>query len=586
MYEVSEYYKSAISKNTKAWCIKVEVKQNRKSETIVVLEGDDLITDTFSMSRQSTSKSNFSIGGVCAAEASLTLTYEGIQKLSSRNLLRKDICFKIRTWLKTEDPEQSDDDFSMNIDGTENITGLVENGFLYIYEIKNADYACDVKLYDSMLAFDCDFSTKDAISLEQGAKTIYGWLELFCSSCSNESYDITIADGVEEKLINNTVLINVDSSADLNTYRDAIGYLSILAGGFAVIDRSGELDIRYYNNDNVAVIGDSLITEYYFDENVYSVESLSTSIAGFDYNIESDEVLEDALRADLFINENTFLRGIQPQDAENLTETVRSFIDNIFDRIKFIRFLGGSFETPCRPELDVGDCVSINVKVLDKSGGKSVIVPKTYSNILICGHSWRYQTYSTVKCRSYSEVSSSTRSSSPSKTTGSGGVSVANTVMRFVGTEDVSLRGGRQDTLFNVVFLLDANMECLVSFTAIANIAEAGDIEFIIIYDNIEYICRPKYTSQVGWFTYSFSIGLAESDSDMQHSLVINAMSYGVVLDISKFDYQVIVTASGMGGAEDEWTGRYDISERVRPIAIGGGNIVINSFSEAVEHTV
>lgn len=577
MFNVSDYYKSSISNGVNSWKLKLFIKDNRLSDTIVELSEDDIISDSLKISSQSTNNSNFTIGGVCSSKVSIILTYDGIEKLKSVNMLRIGVCFQIKYWLKVDDENQSDIDFSINVDGTENKTGQVEMGYFYIYKIENSDYNCTLELYDAMLAFDKDVSNKDAISLKQGAKIIYDWLVLFCESCSNEVYKMSVSQSLADKLINNNEVIFLDSSMNIDTYRNVMGYISILTGGFLIINRSGELDVCYYNNETSFELQDSRITDYKFDDNVYCITSLSTSIAGFDYTSSDKDLVYTDLPCDLYINENPFLRALQQYDKDELDDKIKLFIDNIFNKIKGLRFLGGSFESVCRPELELGDCITVKTKVLDKSKNPSEVVDKVFNNIIVCNILSSFQTYNTVKCNGFSEFTSKSRSSSSFKT--SSDSKVTNAVMRFVGTKDIVLNAEETRTMFTVLFLLNAEMQCHVALMAIASIITAGDIEFKITYDNVEYFCRPKYTSQIGYFTYSFDIGLDAVDTDMQHSLVIEVVSKGIELKANSFDYQLVITASGVKDASAEWNGRYEVSDFVKPLLISEDNIKLNDYS-------
>ena len=54
------------------------------------------------------------------------------------------------------------------------------------------------------------------------------------------------------------------------------------------------------------------------------------------------------------------------------------------ESLENVYFYGGSFEILGRPELDCGDCITINTLVLDKA--TDTMVSKVYPNVLICGH--------------------------------------------------------------------------------------------------------------------------------------------------------------------------------------------------------
>lgn len=630
MFPVSAYYLSSILNSERKWQIKGEVKLSNTSATLVTLENDDFITNTFQINRQSTNSGSFTLGGVCSTRVNLTLTYSGIGKMKSVSALQKGYCVKLAVWLKTSDPNQSDTDYSKNLDLSENTTGKVELGYFHIYNIKNSDYQCDLELYDAMLAFDRDITNQDAIYLYQGAKCISDWLELFCESCSTTNYQLSLADGVASKILNNEALFFIGTDSTLKNYRDAIGYLSILAGGFAIINRDGELDIEFYQTDSVLSVPHNNVMSYDVDDNLYRVAKLSTSIAGFDYSAYNSAQVLGALGAEIFLTENPFLRGIQPEDATELSTTIIDIIDSLMESLENVYFYGGSFEILGRPELDCGDCITINTLVLDKA--TDTMVSKVYPNVLICGHNWGYQVWSTVKCNSYVEVTASSKPTSSFKTaSGGGGGGATNSTVYFVGTKDLTLQANRTITVFDILFLNKANISAHASVTITADIIQAGDVEFKILYDNVEYWSRPKWSIHEGYYTFSFDIGLASTEVDQQHSLIIQAISKAsrhfnirsainqnkdnifdlddrvvaleggqtggtsdvdrndypmtsTIMSVAALDYQIVITASGVRQGEASWTGRYELADDVPQYSVGYNNPVkFTDFSENID---
>ena len=169
MYSVNQKYIDKISSDdTKDFTFKLNVKLIKDASTLLTLTPNDVEADSLQLSRQATSNSYFTLGGVCSSKLTMSLTSSGVDKLLEAGLLRKDICFEYNEWLKVDDVNQSDSDYSINTDGTENTTGKVKNGYFYVNNVENSDYSCNLELYDSMLAFSIDISYNDGIILTQG----------------------------------------------------------------------------------------------------------------------------------------------------------------------------------------------------------------------------------------------------------------------------------------------------------------------------------------------------------------------------------------------------------------------------------
>ncbi len=585
MFPVSAYYLNSILNGDRRWQLKAEISLSNSSSVLITLANDDFVTQTLQVSRQSTNSSSFTIGGVCSTKLNLSLNYKGIAKVKSVSALQKGYCFRLILWLKTNDPNQSDTDYSKNRDDSSNTTGRVDLGYFYIYNIKNSDYQCDLELYDAMLAFDRDITYQDQIYLYQGAKTITEWLELFCTSCSTANYQLVLADGVASKILNNSILFSIGNDSTLKSYRDAIGYLSILAGGFATINRSGELDIEIYKTTSLLEVEHNNVVEYDVDDNLYRVAKLSTSIAGFEYTAYNSNAQLGALGAEIFLDENPFLRSMQPEDGEELQTSIKDILDTLMAGIEDIFFYGGSYQILGRPELDIGDCITIKTKVLDKVN--NVMIDKNYPYVLVCGHNWAYQTWSSIKCNSYIEVTAKSKPTSSFKGTGGGGGggSATNSTIGYTGTRDISLSANRTATLFDVLFLASAGIATHAAITAVADITAVGNIAFRITHNNVTHFLMPKWTlANTGYFTFSFDVMLDASDVDMQHSLVVEVVSsQGLTAEIDQLQYQLILTASGVSDGGGSWTGRYEFTDTVPQYIVALSNpIKYTGFSETI----
>ena len=267
MYSVNQKYIDKISSDdTKDFTFKLNVKLNKDATTLLTLTPDDVESDSLKLSRQATSNSYFTLGGVCSSKLTMALTSSGVDRLLDAGLLRKDICFEYNEWLKVDDINQSDSDYSINTDGSENLTGKVKNGYFYVSNVENSDYSCNLELYDSMLAFSTDISYNDGIILTQGYRSILDLFTLFCKSCSTDLYKLTVASDIESRIYNKDVLFSLGNDGSVDSYRNALGYLSILAGGFVIINRNGELDIVNYNNTLVASLDENRVYDYSMSE--------------------------------------------------------------------------------------------------------------------------------------------------------------------------------------------------------------------------------------------------------------------------------------------------------------------------------
>lgn len=565
MYNVNQKYLDKInSDDTKDFTFKLNVKLHKDASTLLTLTPTDVEASSLQLSRQATSNTYFTLGGICSSKLTMSLTSSGVDKLLEAGLLRKNVCFEYNEWLKVDDENQNSSDYSINTNGSENITGKVKNGYFYINKVENSDYSCNLELYDSMLAFSVDISYNDGIILTQGYRSILELLTLFCTSCSNDVYKITVASDVESRIYNKDVLFSVGNDGSVDSYRNALGYLSILAGGFLVINRNGELDLVNYNNLGVAALDENEIYDYSMSETEYEINEISTSVAGFDYTVKNKTSASESL-VKLFFSENPFLRGIQTADAKELDASVKSCVNNMLLSCQGIKFDGGDFEIGHRPELDLGDCIEFQKAYVDYKT-KNVLT-KSYNNVILCNIDSNFNTFDSCSCNKYDlESAYGSKSSSSFKTSSGGGSSalVSSYYTQFL-TKDVSVGAGKEVKLFNSLILLSSGIGAMASFVAVCNITGVGNIQFNIVYDNVAHPIKPRYTlHNEGYFTVSFDIGLDPVDEDMQHSLNIYIKSLDTAtVELSTLDAELIINASGVKSSEPTWTGRYELTDEV-----------------------
>lgn len=584
MYPVSQKYLDQInSNNDNQFTFKLNVKRNRTSETLTTLTPDDLEGVNPIVEKQATGNSYFTIGGVCSSKMTMNLTSSGINKLKDAGMFHQNACLEYIEWLKVDDIAQDEDDFSLNADGTENETGKVECGYYYISTIKNSDYSCTIELYDAMLAFNIDVSYRDGINLTQGYRTIHEFLDMICKACTTDIYQLDLADDIDDRISNKDVTYTLGIDSDVESYRTTLGYLSILACGFLVINRAGKLDIIKYDNNNVAELDENAVFEYEMSDTEYEIHYISTSVAGFNYVAEVSPDTDKTF-ATIFLSENKFLRGIQTADAEELDQKVKDSIDTILEDCKGIKFNGGSITVEHRPELDLGDCISVTKAYVDYT--TKALLTKTYENVIICSINSSFGTFDSISCNDYNLDSAyGNKSSSSFKTSSGGGSSkpISTYFAKYL-ANDLNLEPEAEFQMFNLLILLPSDIGATASIVCVANVTAIGNVEFYIVYDSIELPLKPKYTiHNEGYFTFSFDIGLDPVDGDMQHSLLVYIKSIDTLaLETGATDTEIIINASGVQSIQPSWTGRYEITERVRTIHID--NLVnVFGFEESVQ---
>lgn len=579
----SAYYLTAIAQQQQEWKVKLIFHSGSKSSAIVAtLTDEDILENSLSIESQTTNNTNFTVGGIASSKCNFTLNYKGINKLKTANALKKKICFEVKVWLKTEDPNQDPEDISININESENTSGRIKLGFFYIDEIKDNNYNTQVSAYDAMLAFDISISDADQTFIHGVGGTIAQYMTRFANSCSLGNYEIA-ADLTETPAINNSYILYADEDVSVNNYRDALGYLSQLCDSFMYINENGDLVVKTYSQLEQAQFGHKKVFEYTQGNEQFQIRKISTTAAAFNISSSASSAQTDNY-ADIFIQESPFLRYFFPENAQNIPTVVQTIIDNMMTYIEPLRFTGGQFTLPTRPDIQIGDNISIEVIELDKSTTPPTHVTKTYTNVLICSHVWKYQTYSTVKSLGWAKASASSIQST-SKIKKSSGGSMLNSIIRTIGSTDINLGSQASAKMFAVYFILEANMEAEFTITAVLNVTQAGSFKLNIQLDGVPYILIPKETiPSTGYHTFSFTLGTGSFEYDGQHSLVITLVSLDAFqASCLATDQQLLINATAVRSATPEWTGLYEITEEFTNFDVGLDMMTITDSAPTVQ---
>lgn len=152
-----------------------------------------------------------------------------------------------------------------------------------------------------------------------------------------------------EALPNGTENLSIYSDNDIETYRDVLFYVGQVLGGFFVINRSGELELRKYGNTPVLTVErkhrfSSSFSDFITRYTAVSSTNLRTQIAEY-YALDPDEGL-------------TMNLGVNPLLQFGLEETRKQLCENILNDLAVVNYVPFDSNTIGNPALDVGDILS------------------------------------------------------------------------------------------------------------------------------------------------------------------------------------------------------------------------------------
>lgn len=409
MKNVTALFKASCNSDVVQSLFKIFVYNKLGGSLYATLEGDDFFENSLTITSQATSSSSFNIGGVCAGKLTVTLTRAGVSKLKNASALRKGMCWKVVQWNKVADSSQSTKDFSKNTDGTENTSGKCNLGVFYVSAVENNDYSCGITAYDGMLAFDKTVTSANNQYMQQNKKTVAGWVEWICGICVTGNY--SFEHGVASGLPNSGMSFALSDDKTVSTYRDALGYLSIISGGFCTFDENGAFLIKDYSYTPVSLgMSHKRLITGKFDDKVSEITAVYSSVAGFDFE-RSSTGSSDKNSVEISISENPFIRGLQPYDKTEMDSSVLTSLNNLADAIIMKEFYGCDCTLSAYPFIDIGDCLSIDRVVVSEDGSATDIVETS-----IVVSEITYSAGSSIEIKSNSTSGSSTSISSGSRT--------------------------------------------------------------------------------------------------------------------------------------------------------------------------
>ena len=285
-------------------------------------------------------------------------------------------------------------------------------------------------------------------------------------------------------------------------------------------------------------------------------------VGGIDYESDEYEPIGNYNTVELAIQENLFLRGVQ-YDKDELSTKVQDTLDAISSKICNKHFFGCNITITPRPFLDLGDMLEVKHIVVSSSGD----IQTTTKNQIIVNH-MLYNFGSSLQIQSYSSVADSTISKSssvPSIVPDTG--QNTNAFIHYDGVKNITLVEGQTARLFKEYFAIGANLPCTMAFIAVCNITKEGVLYFDVYYDTELQLIVPTYTiPNLGYQTFSFTMGFAETDTAEVHNIEIKIRSGDCELELNSYKYQLIIMASGVTNEGASWTGVYELFDTLPEI--------------------
>ena len=213
MYPVSADYLTALQNNARADKLRGTVKG-------VAFTGANVISGSFSVRNQLCPATQIQLGGVYVGELDLTFTSEFASSVSSRG-----------SWRGIELAAEIGIELG---DGTFEYVP-VQGGTYTIEAAQWTDAGLKVTAYDNMMKFD------KMAQITSSSGELYNWLNYLCIQCG---VTLGMTQLEIQALPNGTETLVLGTGNPIDTYRDMLSQLAVVACSFATIDREGKLVLK------------------------------------------------------------------------------------------------------------------------------------------------------------------------------------------------------------------------------------------------------------------------------------------------------------------------------------------------------
>ena len=336
MYPVSSAFLNAVKANNRKyyWTGKITTTAG----TIYNFDQADMVKGSGYITSQCCGSTEIELGTVYAAEMGISLFSE-----INRYTL-EDAIVELFYHLKISN-SRSSTDLDPNYDQSIEADGIYETIPMGIFEVSEANRkakSLEIKAYDYMVRFEKNFTALESIG------NAYDFMTLCATACS-----VTLAQDREtiEAMPNGSENLSIYTDNDIETFRDVLFYVGQVLGGFFVINRSGELELRKYGNVSVLTVErrhrfTSSFSDFITRYTAVSSTNLRTQVAEY-YHLDPDDGL-------------TMNLGVNPLLQFGLDETRRELCENILNDLSLVNYVPFDSDTIGNPALDVGDILSFS----------------------------------------------------------------------------------------------------------------------------------------------------------------------------------------------------------------------------------
>lgn len=540
------------------------------SEVLVTLSEQDIISDTFKVTKDGLSSDSFGIGGAVISKLEFTLNSYGYAKLHNAGLDVRSTCMKcIETY-----PDESD--------------VVVPVGVFYIDTIESKPSNCKVIGYDGLTALDISIDEQDIVALT-APYSIADRLNQIVSRCFVGAYATTLSSNIiwdtpDSSDATKTTQFNEEDLKNIKSYRDILKFVSRLYCGIAYMTPDGKLALKRVGYQNQATPTPIAVNPLGSSSNVSasyqtSIVGYMEDVAGFKLTVPNVSNVTPPMGIIRSTDENLLLRGCQSPAEEgqsyNPDDRIISWVNFISSCLTGTTFTGGNVLSKCHPDIELGDVLSFSYRtvVYDVLGNPSWgarVVNDFYVNKIDYEHGKPTK----FTCLDYRDTSSKDNSGSSAvqSSSSSSTAKAVNSVLATHNRNAISGAGITETELVTIKPLLDEGMTTQVSVNVVievnGNAGEyQGSLKPHLYVDAVEVDFHAEYLAFAGKTTISYDVSVPEYSESAVHIVMLSLeATSGVAWSVDAKQAVLIVNASNVQDEYGRYVGTHVFSETVQSV--------------------
>lgn len=343
-------------------------------------------------------------------------------------------------------------------------------------------------------------------------------------------------------LPNGTAIFGIPDSASFNTFRDVVGDLAAVLGGFALMDRQGKLVIRSFASSVAKTITKDYRKKEAISDYIINYTKVSCVKDGRYISVGDNSGQEISLSGNAFLQ----------LGVDTVTDEILKKILNVF---KGVEFTPASFEYNGDPSLDLGDLVEIT-----GYGAKaSTLVP-------IHKFNWKWRGMHKIEAVGKNPfLNATSKASRQIETVINNLKTIENTVLMMNNENDISF-GEDWVQLGDISFGMASDKHLTFNAVVKVNMMLSGTIAFKYSINGVEDLFIHEYQVPLGIHTITLFIPIkaAKNEENTFKVFVRSPNSSGV---ISFYDFRGAVSGSGI--ITVDWDGNINVNDSFNISHIG-----------------